>query len=57
MQLLGGEPHFAAAVDIASDDSFAALREAVQARKTRREVYTSKSVAPPAAEGAPPKAP
>lgn len=32
VQLLGGEPHFAAAVDIASDDSFAALHEAVQAR-------------------------
>lgn len=35
----------------------ALAREAVQARKTRREVYTSKSLAPPAAEGAPPKAP
>ncbi|HET7843686.1 MAG TPA: SDR family oxidoreductase [Xanthomonadales bacterium] len=30
--LLGGGPHFAAEVDIASDESFAALREAVRAR-------------------------
>ncbi len=35
----------------------ALAREAVQARKTRREVYTSKSITPPVVEGAAPKAP